>query len=532
MRYLKGLLVTAGMALAAGSAMAAQPQEAQPQESEALAPAIQGKFFRAKTGRSVMGEYIVLLKDRPSRALHSVDRDGNEFARLHGVEIVRTYEHAFRGFLMRATEAQAQALAEHPRVESVEENAIAMVAGGVQSSPPWNLDRIDQPSRSLDNAYAYDDATDVHVYLVDTGITEYHGEFSPDGWTSRVDTVFSYFNDGNADGAPGVGHGTFVAGIVGGATFGVAKQVKLHSVKVMNNSGVMTTDSINAGLNWLVANAQTPAVVNMSVNANVSNALTAAAATLADKSGIVVVSAAGNALVTLPGGATEGVDACNVSPNNTTAKKIIVVGATDRNDVRMHPDNSYVAPAIYSNFGACVDIFAPGVDVRSATKDGLDGFGSGTSFAAPHVSGMAAILLSKGVSAANVKQQLINDSLTALVGNPGTGSPNRLLFKRPEATRLTNGVGQSISGAAASIKNFVIDVPAGRPSVTLNISGGTGDADIYVRFGAIPETYAYNCRPLRSGNNESCAFNNPAAGPWYIQVRGFQAYSTTVKGQY
>ncbi|KFA93802.1 S8 family peptidase [Archangium violaceum] len=537
MRYLKGLLVTAGMALAAGSAMAAQPQEARPQESEALAPAIQGKFFRAKTGRAVMGEYIVLLKDRPGRALHSVDRDGTEFARLHGVEIVRTYEHAFRGFLMRATEAQAQALAEHPRVESVEENALAMVSGGIQSSPPWNLDRIDQSSRSLDNAYAYDDATDVHVYLVDTGVTEYHGEFSPDGWSSRVDTVFSYFGDGNADGAPGVGHGTFVAGIIGGATYGVAKQVKLHSVKVMNNSGVMTTDSINAGLNWLVANAQTPAVVNMSVNANVSNALTTAAATLADKPGIVLVSAAGNAMVTQPGGGTEGLDACGVSPNNTPAKKIIVVGATDRNDVRMHPDNSYVAPAIYSNYGACVDLFAPGVDIRSATKDGLDGFGSGTSFAAPHVSGMAAILLSKGVAPANVKQQLITDSLPGLVGNPGPSSPNRLLHKRPDATRLTKGVAQSVSGAAGSIKNFVLAVPPSSTArtLTINISGGSGDADLYVRAGAIPETHVYNCRPLRAGNNETCTFSLGASSvtvDWYVQLRGYSAYSTTLKGQY
>jgi serine protease len=528
MRNMKGLLVTAGMTLAAGSAMAAQPQE-----TESVAPVIQGKFFRAKTGRAVRGEYIVLLKDKPNAALPSVANDGVEFARRHGVEIVRTYEHAFRGFLMRATEYQAQALAEHPRVASVEENAIAMASGGIQSSPPWNLDRIDQPSRSLDNAYAYEDATDVHVYLVDTGVTDSHPEFSPDGgWTSRVDTVFNYWNDGNADGAGGVGHGTFVAGIIGGTTYGVAKQVKLHSVKVMNNSSLMTIDSINAGLNWLAANAQTPAVVNMSVNAGASSALTAAAATLADKPGIVLVSAAGNAQVMLPGGTTEGADACTISPNNTSAKKIIVVASSDRNDVRMHPDTSYVAPAIYSNYGTCVDIFAPGVDIRSSTKDGLDGFGSGTSFAAPHVSGMAAILLAKGVPASNVKAQLINDSLTGVITNPGTGSPNRLLFKRPEATRLTSGVGQAISGATGSIKNFVIDVPAGRPSVTLNISGGTGDADIYVRYGAIPETYVYNCRPLRAGNNESCAFTNPVAGPWYVQVRGYASYTTTVKGQY
>ncbi|HZH17442.1 MAG TPA: S8 family peptidase [Archangium sp.] len=528
MRTMKGLLVTAGLTLAAGSAMAAQSQEA-----EASAPVIQGKFLRAKAGRAVAGEYIVLLKDKPHAALPPVAREGGELARLHGVEILRTYEHAFRGFLVRATEAQALALAEHPRVEAVEENAFAMMAGVVQPNPPWNLDRIDQPSRALDNSYTAEPATGVHAYVVDTGITDSHPEFSPDGgWTSRVDTVFNAWNDGNADGAPNAGHGTFVAGIIGGATYGVAKEVRLHSVKVMSNTGYMTTDTINAGLNWLVANAQTPAVVNLSVNALSSFSLNAAASSLADKPGIVVVSAAGNAMAQQPGGTYEGVDACTISPNNTSARKIIVVAATDRNDVRMHPNTSYTAPALYSNYGSCVDIFAPGVDIQSATKDGFNTLGSGTSFAAPHVTGLAAILLSKGVAPANVKTQLLNDSLTNIVGNAGTGSPNRFLFKRPEATQLNNGVGMAVSGAAGSIQNFVLNVPAGRPSVTLSISGGTGDADLYVRFGAIPETHAYNCRPLRAGNNETCTFSNPVAGPWYVQLRGYSAYSTTVKGQY
>jgi serine protease len=522
--------VTAGLTLAAGSAMAAQPQET-------VAPVVQGKFFRAQEGRAVRGEYIVLMKEKPNPSLHAVASDGDEMARLHGVELLRTYEHAFRGFLIRASETQALALAEHPRVASVEENAFATMSGGIQPNPMWNLDRIDQSSRVLDNSYAFENVPpSIHVYVLDTGINEIHPEFSPDGWNSSVDTVYNYWNDGNADGAGGAGHGTFVAGIIGGATYGVAKDVKMHSVKVMNNSTTMTVDSINGGLNWLVANAQTPAVVNMSVNAGVSNALTTAAAALADKPGVVVVSAAGNANELKPGGSKEGVDACTVSPNSTPAKKIIVVAASDRNDVRMHPDSSYVAPAIYSNYGPCVDIFAPGVDIKSATKDGFNSFGSGTSFAAPHVTGLAAILLSQGVPASDIKARLLNDSNPVVSANNST-TTNRLLFKRPPTIPLNNGVAVTTTGATGSITNYLLKVPPSSASRTLtfNISGGTGDADLYVRADAIPETHVYNCRPLRAGNNETCTFNlGPSSTQvdWYVQLRGYTSYATTLKGQY
>lgn len=533
MRNLKGMLVTAGLTLAAGSAMASQPQET-------AAPVVQGKFFRAKEGRAVRGEYIVLMKEKPNPSLHAVSKDGDELARLHGVEIVHTYEHAFRGFLIRANESQALRLAEHPRVASVEENAYATMSGGIRTNPTWNLDRIDQSSRVLDNSYDVGDVlAPVHIYVLDTGINETHPEFSPDGWNSSVDTVYNYWNDGNADGAGGAGHGTFVAGIIGGVTYGVASldsNVKMHSVKVMSNSTSMTIDSINGGLNYLVASAQTPAVVNMSVNVGVSPALNAAAATLANRPGIVVVSAAGNADDLKPGGGKEGVDACTVSPNGTAEKKIIVVGATDRNDVRMHPDTSYLAPAIYSNYGPCVDIFAPGVDIRSATKDGFDSYGSGTSFAAPHVAGIAAILLSKGVPASDVKARILNDSNPVVVTNNST-TTNRLLFKRPPSIPLNNGVAVNATGAAGSITNYLLKVPASSASRTLviSISGGTGDADLYVRAGAIPEQYVYNCRPLRAGNNETCSFNlGPSSTQvdWYVQLRGYSAYNTTLKGQY
>lgn len=535
MRNMKGWLMTAGLTLAAGSAMAAQPQEV-----EASAPVIPGKVLRVKAEHRVTGEYIVVLKEKPNPALPEVAKRGEELTRLHGMEILRTYEHAFRGFHIRATEAQAQALAEHPWVEAVEENAIAVASGGIQTNPWWNLDRIDQGTRALDNSYAYEDATGVHVYVVDTGITEFHSEFSDDGWASRVDTPYTAFGDGNADGMGGAGHGTFVAAIIGGKTHGVTKQVSIHSVKVASNTGIMDSASISAGLNWLVGNAQTPAAVNLSVNSlSGSFSLNTAASNLANKPGIVVVSAAGNAMVQQPGGGTEGADACTISPNslnpNGSNPKFIVVAATDRNDVRMNPGSPVTNPPnsspIYSNFGNCVDIFAPGVDIQSATKDGQIGLANGTSFAAPHVTGMAAIMLSRGISAENIKQQLITDSLLGLVTNPGPGSPNRLLYKRPPSIPLPLSSPRSVSGAAASVTNFVVNLPSTRPTLTISISGGTGDADLYVRYGSLPELHTYNCRPLRAGNNETCTFTNAVAGPWYVQLRGYSAYSTTLVAQ-
>ncbi|HEX8439270.1 S8 family peptidase [Archangium sp.] len=536
MRNMKGWLMTIGLTLAAGSTMAAQPEDV-----GASAPVVPGKVLRVKAEHRVAGEYIVVLKEKPHPALPEVAKRGEELARLHGMEILRTYEHAFRGFHIRTTEAQAEALAQHPWVEAVEENALAEVSGGIQTNPPWNLDRIDQGTRSLNNSYAYENATDVHVYVVDTGIMEGHSEFlGDDGWNSRVDTVYTAFGDGNADGMGGLGHGTFVAGIVGGKTYGVAKQVKIHSVKVMNNSGNMTTDSINAGLNWLVANAQTPSVVNLSVN-SLSSAfsLNTATSNLANRAGIVVVSAAGNALVQQPGGTTEGADACTISPNsintNGSNPKFIVVAATDKNDVRMNPNSPVTSPPntapIYSNFGSCVDIFAPGVDIKSSTKDGAVGIANGTSFAAPHVTGVAAILLSRGVPAENIKQQLLSATLQGLVTNPGPGSPNRLLYKRHPSTLLSLGAAKSVSGGAGSITTYMVNLSATKPTLTISISGGTGDADLYVRYGDLPEQHVYHCRPLRAGNNETCTFNNAVAGPWYVQLRGYSAYSTTLLAQ-
>ncbi|HEX5744736.1 MAG TPA: S8 family peptidase [Archangium sp.] len=542
MRHLKGLLMTAGLTLAAGSAMAAQPQEA-------AAPVIQGKFFRAQAGRAVQGEYIVVLKEKPNAALPPVARQGAELARLHGVEILNTYEHAMRGFHIRATEAQALALAEHPLVASVEENAAVMLSAPLPANPqtgaPWNLDRIDQGTRAYNNTYAYEQTAEgTHVYVVDTGVSGQSDEFALDefNFESRVDSAFIAWDEmgvGSADSSP-QSHGTFVAAIIGSHTYGVAKRVRLHSVKVANDTGFIDTAHLNEGLNWLVANAQTPAVVNLSVNTFPSISIDTAAAALADKPGIVLVSAAGNTLPQ-PGSGSVGTDACNISPNNTPAKKIIVVAATDKNDRRMFPDPNALTEAgraLYSNYGPCVDLFAPGVDVPSLLSDGSAGYAnSGTSFAAPHVTGLAAILLSQGVPASSIKQRLIDDSLKNLVTDPGTGSPNRLLYKKPPSTPLSNGVAVAVSGAANSIKNYVLAVPPSTTSRTLvfTISGGTGDADMYVRAGDLPETHVYNCRPLRAGNNETCTFSLGASSQtvnWFVQLRGFTAYSTTLKGQY
>jgi serine protease len=238
----------------------------------------------------------------------------------------------------------------------------------------------------------------------------------------------------------------------------------------------------------------------------------AAATAVVNKQGLVLVAAAGNA----------GDDACGSSPAHLAG--VITVGATDQSDFRWYN----------SNYGSCVKLFAPGVEIPSADYTSANGatYGDGTSWAAPHVAGVAAFLLANNVPASDILTRLVADSSVGVVNDPGVGSPSNLLFKRPVVTAISNGVPVSVNDVKGGIKNFSLVVPSGRPSVVFSISGGTGDADLYVRYGAVPETYVYHCRPLRAGNNESCSFTSPAGGTWYIQLRAYSTYSTTLKGQY
>ena len=306
-------------------------------------------------------------------------------------------------------EDDVEMLLTDPRVASVEPDVVVR-AQNSQTGAIWNLDRIDQRVLPLDGTYGYGPTgAGVTAYIVDTGILSTHTEFG-----GRVAPGYTAFDDeyGTEDCNS---HGTHVAGTVGGAEYGVAKDVGLVPVRVLNCTGAGSSSGVIAGLDWIAANRSGPTVVNMSLGGGLSPALDAAVQNLV-ASGVTVVVAAGNS----------NADACNYSPARVA--EALTTGATTSSDAR----------AWYSNTGACVDLFAPGSSVLSAVIDGdtSSGLKSGTSMAAPHVAGVAALLL-QGLPSATPGQimtTVLEASTSGVLADIGPGSPNALLFVDPMAT--------------------------------------------------------------------------------------------------
>ena len=361
------------------------------------------KFRRQRADKRIANQYIVVLKD----GVADVEGEALRLARDFGGDRndTHTYQRALKGFSVRMPEQQALRLADDPSVAFVEEDGIVSL-GTTQTNATWGLDRIDQRDLPLNGTYTYTPTgTGVRAYIIDTGIRSTHTQFG-----GRVISGFTAINDGLGTN-DGNGHGTHVAGTVGGSIHGVAKNVTLIAVRVLDSSGNGTNSGVIAGVDFVTSNHQAgqPAVANMSLGGGASSALdTAVNNSIND--GVTYAVAAGN----------ENQNACNVSP--ARAPNAITVGSTTTSDAR----------SSFSNFGTCVDIFAPGSSITSTwrTSDTATNTISGTSMASPHVAGVAALFLETNPTAspATVTAAIINNSTPNKVSGAGTGSPNRLLF--------------------------------------------------------------------------------------------------------
>ena len=391
------------LALAAGLLVAVQPGQ-----SQAVVPlAGEPSGDSALAGETVPGSYVVVYRDQRLSAGES-HREARDLVDEHGGDIEHQYGRSLDGFSAELTSDEARAIAADPRVDHVEP-VYRVHPQDVDVDPDnWGDDRIDQRDLPLSGSYEYpaNAGQGVHVYQVDTGINAAHDEFVGRVGAGR-DIVD---NDSSPDDCNG--HGTHVAGTAVGTTYGVARGATIHAVRIFDCAGDGSTDDIIAGVEWIRANAVRPAVVNMSIGCDepcISTALDAAVSNLI-ASGISVVQAAGNT----------SDDACLL--RGTQAPGTITVGASTISDSK----------AAFSNYGSCVDIWAPGTDILSAAYDNAHGFESisGTSMATPHVTGAVALYLGLNPSAtpAQVRNAILANATLNKLSGLDAASPNKLLY--------------------------------------------------------------------------------------------------------
>ncbi|HCT75010.1 MAG TPA: peptidase S8, partial [Micromonosporaceae bacterium] len=490
------------VAIAAALTMATTPGHSQPVPAD---PGDGVAIRNAGSPDAVPGQYIVVFKDR-GRSAAAVNSAAADVARTHGGRVKHTYDAVLNGYSAEMTEQQALAVAKNADVAYVQQVRY-MYALDTQNNPPnWGDDRVDQRDLPLNQTFTYpaNPGQGVRVYVMDTGINANHVDF-----TGRMAQGRDLVDNDN-DPSDCHGHGTHVAGTAAGTTYGIAKKATIIGVRVLDCAGSGTDADILAGVNWIKANAVKPAVVNYSIgcrqrctDVTMDNAVKDLIA-----SGVQWVQAAGNS----------NDDACFYSPQ--LVPEAITVGNTSSSDAR----NST------SSWGTCLDIFAPGTSIVSASHSSNTGTAtmSGTSMASPHTAGAAAVYLGQNTSATpqQVRDALVNNSTPNKVTSPGTGSPNKLLYTgfmngTPSGVTVTNPGNQTGTvGTAATLNN---SATGGTAPYTWSATGLPAGLSISTSSGQItgtPTTAGTSNVTVTATDSSSPAKTGSASFTWTVNTTG------------
>jgi aqualysin 1 len=476
-------------------------------EESSIAP-----LYGTDSPTAIPNRYIVVLK-KGIENQNLVERmaAGNLTDRARAIgftkanlEIDHVYTSSLAGFSARVQDASLASLRQDARVEYIEADQ-TMSADTTQTGATWGLDRLDQRALPLDGNYNYTpDGSGVNAYVIDTGIRISHTQFG-----GRAVSGFGAVNDGNGTNDCN-GHGTHVAGTIGGSSYGVAKNVKLYAIRVLDCAGSGTNSGVIAGVDWVTNNHASPAVANMSLGGGASTALDSAVQN-SIASGVFYGIAAGNS----------NVNACTASPARVATAT--TVGSTTSGDAR----------SSFSNYGNCVDVFAPGSSITSSwnTNDTATNTISGTSMATPHVVGVAALYLqgNPSASAAAVGTAIISTATANAISSVGTGSPNLLLYSPltgggnlpppPTGTTYTGTLsGTGVNSYQPSSTGFTISAAT---TLKGQLSGPSGvDFDLYLQKRSTSGTWSSVSSSLGSTASESITYS-AAAGTYRWRIYAY-----------